>query len=118
MAILTETSCFVTHDRAVRGVDVLNDGREDLLVIKFFGPDINKPRDRAALTPRRDPRRATPSADGDTGACVEDVHRFRADAEGERLAHPRTFMRPQPDRDLRARPRERGQEFLPNAHLG
>jgi hypothetical protein len=32
---------FVTHDRAVRGVDVVNDGREDLLVIKFFGPDIN-----------------------------------------------------------------------------
>ena len=32
---------FVTHDRAVRGVDVVNDGREDMLVIKFFGPDIN-----------------------------------------------------------------------------
>jgi hypothetical protein len=25
----------------VRGVDVVNDGRDDLLVIKFFGPDIN-----------------------------------------------------------------------------
>ena len=32
---------FVTHDRAVRGVEVRNTGREDLLAIKFFGPDIN-----------------------------------------------------------------------------
>ncbi len=32
---------LVTHDRAVRGVEVRNTGREDLLVIKFFGPDIN-----------------------------------------------------------------------------
>jgi hypothetical protein len=31
----------VTHDRAARGVDVRNTGREDLLVIKFFGPDVN-----------------------------------------------------------------------------
>ena len=32
---------LVTHDRAVRGVEVRNTGREDLFVIKFFGPDIN-----------------------------------------------------------------------------
>jgi len=32
---------LVTHDRAVRGVEVRNDGREDLLLIKFFGPDVN-----------------------------------------------------------------------------
>ena len=32
---------LVTHDRAVRGVEVRNTGREDLLVIKFFGPDVN-----------------------------------------------------------------------------
>jgi hypothetical protein len=32
---------LVTHDRAVRGVEVRNMGREDLLAIKFFGPDVN-----------------------------------------------------------------------------
>lgn len=32
---------LVTHDRAVEGVRVQNTGREDLLVIKFFGPDVN-----------------------------------------------------------------------------
>jgi hypothetical protein len=32
---------FITHDRAVRGVEVRNSGREDLLAIKFFGPDVN-----------------------------------------------------------------------------
>lgn len=32
---------LVTHDRAVEGVRVQNSGREDLLVIKFFGPDVN-----------------------------------------------------------------------------
>lgn len=32
---------LVTHDRATRGVEVRNTGREDLLVIKFFGPDVN-----------------------------------------------------------------------------
>jgi hypothetical protein len=32
---------FITHDRAVRGVEVRNTGREDLLAIKFFGPDVN-----------------------------------------------------------------------------
>jgi hypothetical protein len=31
----------VTHDLAVRGVEVRNTGREDLLAIKFFGPDLN-----------------------------------------------------------------------------
>ncbi len=37
----TRDELVVTHDRAVRGVEVRNTGREDLLVIKFFGPDIN-----------------------------------------------------------------------------
>lgn len=32
---------LITHDRAVRGVEVRNTGSEDLLVIKFFGPDVN-----------------------------------------------------------------------------
>ena len=32
----------VTHDRAVRGVEVRNTGTEDLLAIKFFGPDVNR----------------------------------------------------------------------------
>lgn len=32
---------LVTHDRATRGVEVRNTGTEDLLIIKFFGPDIN-----------------------------------------------------------------------------
>jgi hypothetical protein len=32
---------LVTHDRAVGGVEVHNTGREDLLAIKFFGPDVN-----------------------------------------------------------------------------
>jgi hypothetical protein len=32
---------LVTHDSAVRGVEVRNTGRDDLLAIKFFGPDVN-----------------------------------------------------------------------------
>ena len=32
---------LVTHDRAVRGVEVRNTGDVDLLVVKIFGPDIN-----------------------------------------------------------------------------
>jgi hypothetical protein len=32
---------LVVHDRAVGGVEVRNTGREDLLAIKFFGPDVN-----------------------------------------------------------------------------
>lgn len=32
---------LVTHERAVRGVEVRNTGRDDMLVIKFFGPDVN-----------------------------------------------------------------------------
>jgi hypothetical protein len=32
---------LVTHDRAVRGVEVRNTGPEDLFLITFFGPDIN-----------------------------------------------------------------------------
>lgn len=32
---------LVVHERAVRGVEVRNAGREDLVAIKFFGPDLN-----------------------------------------------------------------------------
>jgi hypothetical protein len=32
---------LVTHNASVRGVKVTNTGAEDLLIIKFFGPDIN-----------------------------------------------------------------------------
>lgn len=32
---------LVTHDRAVAGVEVRNTGRDELFVIKFFGPDVN-----------------------------------------------------------------------------
>jgi hypothetical protein len=32
---------LVTHDRAVAGVEVRNTGGDDLLAIKFFGPDVN-----------------------------------------------------------------------------
>jgi hypothetical protein len=33
---------LVVHNRAVNGVEIVNTGDEDLEVIKFFGPDINK----------------------------------------------------------------------------
>jgi hypothetical protein len=32
---------LVTHERATRGVEVRNTGSDEMLVIKFFGPDIN-----------------------------------------------------------------------------
>ena len=32
---------LVTHDRATQGIEVRNTGDEDLVVIEFFGPDIN-----------------------------------------------------------------------------
>lgn len=41
---------LVTHDRAIRGVEVRNTGREDLLAIKFFGPDVNP--DAPMIEPR------------------------------------------------------------------
>lgn len=31
----------VTHDRAVAGVEIRNTGSDDLIAIKFFGPDVN-----------------------------------------------------------------------------
>jgi hypothetical protein len=31
----------ITHDRATMGIEVKNTGNEDLLILKFFGPDIN-----------------------------------------------------------------------------
>jgi hypothetical protein len=37
----TEDEIMVTADRAMKGVDVTNTGSEDLMIIKFFGPDIN-----------------------------------------------------------------------------
>ena len=33
---------LVTHERAVGGVEVRNTGSEDLVAIKFFGPDVNQ----------------------------------------------------------------------------
>jgi hypothetical protein len=44
---------FVTHDRAVRGVEVRNTGREAMVVIKFFGPDVDPD---VPLIPRRGPQ--------------------------------------------------------------
>jgi len=32
---------LVTCERAIRGLDVINDGDEDLVIVTFFGPDIN-----------------------------------------------------------------------------
>jgi len=32
---------LIAHDRAVRGVEVRNTGRADLVAMKFFGPDVN-----------------------------------------------------------------------------
>jgi hypothetical protein len=33
---------IVTHDRATRGVEVRNTGAEELMLITFFGPDVNR----------------------------------------------------------------------------
>ncbi len=33
---------LISHDRAVKPITVKNDGKDDLIIIKFFGPDINK----------------------------------------------------------------------------
>ncbi|HSD64362.1 MAG TPA: hypothetical protein VLB50_11205 [Ignavibacteriaceae bacterium] len=32
---------IICHDRAVSGIEVVNDSTEDLIIYKFFGPDIN-----------------------------------------------------------------------------
>jgi hypothetical protein len=32
---------LVCHDRALRGVDIVNNSSEDLVIYKFFGPDVN-----------------------------------------------------------------------------
>lgn len=48
---------FVTHDRATRGVVVENPGREDLVVLSFYGPDINP--DAPMITRRGRPRSRT-----------------------------------------------------------
>ncbi|MHB1252649.1 MAG: hypothetical protein ACYCZ1_00605 [Candidatus Humimicrobiaceae bacterium] len=32
---------LISHDRAIKPLTVKNDGKSDLLIIKFFGPDIN-----------------------------------------------------------------------------
>lgn len=31
----------VTHDRAIKPIEIVNDGAEDLEILKFFGPDIH-----------------------------------------------------------------------------
>lgn len=33
---------LISHDRAIKPITVKNDGNTDLLIIKFFGPDINE----------------------------------------------------------------------------
>lgn len=33
---------LISHERAIRPITVKNDGNSDLIIIKFFGPDINK----------------------------------------------------------------------------
>ena len=37
----TRDELVITHDRAVMGAEVRNTGRDDLVAIKFFGPDVN-----------------------------------------------------------------------------
>jgi hypothetical protein len=32
---------LVSHDRAVRPIEVVNEGDEEMVIVKFFGPDIN-----------------------------------------------------------------------------
>ena len=32
---------LVSHDRAVRPIEVVNTGDEEMVIVKFFGPDIN-----------------------------------------------------------------------------
>ena len=32
---------LISHDRAIKPITVKNDGQNDLIIIKFFGPDIN-----------------------------------------------------------------------------
>ena len=32
---------LISHDRAIKSITVKNDGNKDLIIIKFFGPDIN-----------------------------------------------------------------------------
>jgi hypothetical protein len=45
---------FVTHDKAVESLEIKNTGSEDLVLVKFFGPDIN-----TGVTPRIEPRGGT-----------------------------------------------------------
>lgn len=33
---------LITHNRAVEGVEIINTGSDDLEIIKFFGPNVNK----------------------------------------------------------------------------
>jgi hypothetical protein len=37
----TMDELLVTHERAVKPIDITNTGAEEMVVIKFFGPDIN-----------------------------------------------------------------------------
>jgi hypothetical protein len=32
---------LIVHDRAIAPLDYVNTGDEDMIVVKFFGPDIN-----------------------------------------------------------------------------
>ncbi len=32
---------LVTHEKALEGINIVNTGNEDMVIFKFFGPDIN-----------------------------------------------------------------------------
>jgi hypothetical protein len=36
-----EDELFIVHDRAVQPIEIVNTGPDDLILVKFFGPDIN-----------------------------------------------------------------------------
>ncbi|MEW6651967.1 MAG: hypothetical protein AB1394_00710 [Bacteroidota bacterium] len=36
-----EDELIITHNAAIRGVEIVNNGNVDLIIYKFFGPDIN-----------------------------------------------------------------------------
>ncbi|MBT7917432.1 MAG: hypothetical protein HN617_07795, partial [Planctomycetaceae bacterium] len=37
----TEDEVFITQEAAIRGVEIENTGAEDLVGLRFFGPDVH-----------------------------------------------------------------------------
>ena len=37
----TEDEVFITHEAATRGVEIENTGAEDLVGLRYFGPDVH-----------------------------------------------------------------------------